>query len=714
MKMNRFVYCLLMLLPLLCYADDMSVESFRRLDNDMDARINYPEKDPSGRTCAIIKVVNPNTGFVFDTGTVAVVKTKQGTGETWVYVQPGVKKFIVNHPTLGVMRDYYFPMAIEEATVYELRLATGTVHTYVEQKSTTAFLVVNSTPEGSDVYINGEWAGTTPFSKKYNQGESLQYRVSRHLYHDETGVVAIDKTKCEVNATLRPAYGSIKVTSQPSGASVWLDGEGQSRGKTPLTLTEVASGERNVRVQMPRYGQKAMNVTVADGATANVHAELSPSFATVTVTSLPGATIKADGAVKGTGTASWEQDAGPCDIEASLKGHRSQSRQIEVAAGVPQTLTIEPVPMYGTLVVESEPIGADIYIDGIKCGVAPDVIEHVLATEHAVRLAKDGCADFTASVSIAEGQEKTIRGSLPTGETVTITAGVLGADVYIDGKLAGKSPLTTIATYGSHTVFAMNAAGKRTEEKTFAVVSGSPLMVFLTFDGPVEYTVNGVTFRMMPVKGGTFTMGATGKLAQEAWDDEKPAHQVTLSDYMIGETEVTQKLWQAVMGDNPSNWKGQYLPVESVSWNDCKAFIKKLNQLTGLNFRLPTESEWEYAAKGGNKAHGFLYSGSDNIGEVAWYKDNSQDRTHPVATKVPNELGIYDMTGNVWEWCEDWKGDYPSQSQTNPKGPVSGSNRVFRGGSWDSTPRFCRVSFRNCSGPDDGGGSLGLRLALIL
>ena len=226
------------------------------------------------------------------------------------------------------------------------------------------------------------------------------------------------------------------------------------------------------------------------------------------------------------------------------------------------------------------------------------------------------------------------------------------------------------------------------------------------------FTVNGVSFEMVRVEGGTFTMGATSEQGVDAWKDEKPSHQVTLSSYMIGKTEVTQALWQAVMGTNPSRFKGSNLPVEQVSWEDCQTFIRKLNAITGKNFRLPTEAEWEFAARGGNKSRGFKYSGSNTIDDVAWYDDNSADKTHPVATKAPNELGIYDMTGNVWEWCSDRYGSYSSSSQYNPTGPNSGSDRVYRGGCWDYGAWSCRVSNRINRDPTDPSSFLGLRLAL--
>lgn len=227
------------------------------------------------------------------------------------------------------------------------------------------------------------------------------------------------------------------------------------------------------------------------------------------------------------------------------------------------------------------------------------------------------------------------------------------------------------------------------------------------------FIVNGVSFEMIAVKGGTFTMGCTSEQGSDCLDDEKPAHSVTLSDYYIGRFEVTQELWEAVMGKNPSTRKGDKLPVETVSWNDIQEFITKLNQKTGASFRLPTEAEWEYAARGGNRSLGYKYSGSNNIRDVAWYFDNKGSKTHQVGTKVPNELGIYDMTGNVGEWCQDWYGSYSSGNQANPKGPSTGSDRVLRGGSWYEYDWNCYISNRIHCNP--GGRSItnGFRLALV-
>lgn len=233
------------------------------------------------------------------------------------------------------------------------------------------------------------------------------------------------------------------------------------------------------------------------------------------------------------------------------------------------------------------------------------------------------------------------------------------------------------------------------------------------------FKVNGVSFTMKRVEGGTFWMGAqsTDSSGQnydsEAYNVESPVHSVTLSTFYIGETEVTQELWQSVMGSNPSHFSGTNLPVEQVSWNEIvNEFLPALNAATGQNFRLPTEAEWEYAARGGNQGHGYTYAGSNTLDDVGWYGNNSNSQTHPAGTKSPNELGLYDMSGNVRDWCQDWYGSYSGDSQTNPQGPSSGSYRVLRGGGWNSHAGYCRVSYRINNHPGYGSVIIGFRLAL--
>ena len=294
--------------------------------------------------------------------------------------------------------------------------------------------------------------------------------------------------------------------------------------------------------------------------------------------------------------------------------------------------------------------------------------------------------------------------SNPTTSNTKITAG--SGTGSFTCNLTGLQANTTYYVRA----YAVNSMGTAYGEQvsfTTKEQSSTPI------DDTETITVNGVSFKMVAVEGGTFTMGATSEQGTtDPWADEYPTHSVTLSDFYIGETEVTQELWQAVMGSNPSYFSGTNLPVEKVSWYDCQTFIQKLNQLTGKQFRLLTEAEWEYAARGGIKSKGYKYAGSNTLNNVAWYLDNSGSKTHPVKQKQPNELGLYDMSGNVYEWCQDLYGNYSSDAQTNPTGLLNGSNGVYRGGGWGGIERRCRVSYRGDYNLMDGDSDLGLRLAL--
>ena len=390
---------------------------------------------------------------------------------------------------------------------------------------------------------------------------------------------------------------------------------------------------------------------------------LRPRFAQITLSVDGGAEIWVNGEKKGTGTWTGPLNAGAYSVECRQASHRSSQQTVTVEEGRDRTVYLTaPSPITGTISVLSNPLGAAIKVDGKDCGTTPRNIDDLLIGQHTVTLSLKGYDERRATVEIKEQQTTDLNLSL-TKTTVSATPSVGGTS---------------------------SASGGRT------------------------FTVNGVSFVMMPVKGGTFWMGAMIEQGSDAEGDEKPVHSVTLSSYSIGQTEVTQALWTAVMGSNPSSFEGDYLPVTNVSWNDCLTFITKLNQLTGQKFRLPTEAEWEYAARGGKQSKGYKYSGSNTLSDVAWFWENNSSKTHPVATKLPNELGLYDMSGNVWEWCQDWYNSsyYSSSPGDNPTGPSSGSNRVCRGGSWFLHEGYSRVSRRYYGTPSGSSGSVGFRLAL--
>ena len=394
----------------------------------------------------------------------------------------------------------------------------------------------------------------------------------------------------------------------------------------------------------------------------------------------------------------------------------------------------------GTLTVVATPVEAKIYVDDAYAGTGSVNVQVSVGAEHRYRVESQDYIKEENSIFFAKSEKKIISVELvPNFGYITVKSEPSGAELYIDDKKAGMTPyLARRISRGQHRVevrkrgyepyadvvtININETTRIEDVKLEAsneVVSipqqqeqYSPQQEYGGGFSNQTITVNGVSFEMVYVEGASFDMGATTEQGSDADSDEKPVHSVTLSDYYIGRCEVTQELWEAVMGSNPSYFKGAQKPVESVSWNDCQEFVSRLNSLTGRTFRLPTEAEWEYAARGGNKSLHYKYSGSDNIDDVAWYWDNSgYYGTHAVGTKSPNELGIYDMSGNVWEWCSDWYGDYSAGAQTNPQGPSSDSLRVLRGGRWGSRARYCRVSNRDYGNFDYSLSRSGLRLVL--
>jgi formylglycine-generating enzyme required for sulfatase activity len=282
-----------------------------------------------------------------------------------------------------------------------------------------------------------------------------------------------------------------------------------------------------------------------------------------------------------------------------------------------------------------------------------------------------------------------------------------------DGGTVHSDPNQTVYPAGANVTLIAEAALGYKFKKWTGAATGTRKGSSAAVVGKTEVTAvfeKAEDLDMVYVQGGTFMMGCTDEQTY-CKDNEKPVHSVTVSDFNIGKYEVTQRLWEQVMGANSSDSKG----VDGAGWNEVQEFIKRLNQQTGKTYRLPTEAEWEYAARGGNKSKGYKYAGSNKIDEVAWHGGNSYGRRQSVGsvgTYQPNELGIHDMSGNVWEWVNDWYGEYTSGSETDPQGPSSGSYRVIRGGSWDRDARDCRVSFRGMTTPDVSRQDLGFRLVL--
>ena len=355
-------------------------------------------------------------------------------------------------------------------------------------------------------------------------------------------------------------------------------------------------------------------------------------------------------------------DYGIGKVQSGVTYVLTLSKPITAAVQQKQTLIIKYIPSSATVLVDNKMVRGNNGVVRITLPVG----------QHSYIVANDGYESEEGTVKL--------KASAPSNLQIQLSKEVVAAIPTVNEVAQQASSSSSSVSFGGNTISI-----------------------------PVK---NGISIDMVKVEAGTFMMGATSEM-KKPYTDEKPVHQVTLTnDYYMGKYEVTQALWQAVMGSNPSKFKSRNLPVEQVSWDDCQEFINKLNSITGRRFRLPTEAEWEYAARGGKKSKGYQYSGSSKMSEVAWYTANSGSKTHPVGKKQANELGLYDMTGNVLEWCQDWYGSYISSSQTNPTGAFSGFFRVFRGGSWYGNAGNCRSSCRDSYNPDNRNFDLGLRLVL--
>ena len=668
MKTMKYLYsfCLFLVMSVGAFAqaDGLSVKRFDDVSTIKQYARTQPKRDSNGDYAALVLVQVLADVKVDFTGAYLLGDVEKKASEYWVYMAAGAKSLEVHCTGFEKLKVDFadvskgaVPSLVKQCT-YELVVSVPGVvlMTQTPQRQFFKFRVTPKKDAWVTVWENGEQQTLTlneegMARKMFNYG-TYKYMVSADRYHSQEGTFTVTKTPGELVVALQPQFGWLTINGDAvtKGAHVFatntVTGRKTQLGTIPMTNKEIDGGVYTLQIQQEKYKDYSTTVTIAEGKTTVISPQLEANFAQLTLTTQSGADIYVDGRKLGTGRWSGTLELGEYSVETRQASHKSSYTNLSV---LPQTAgkTIvlnDPLPIYGSLIVDGTPMDAVVYVDNKRVGVSPLVYGELLIGSHTVRLEKEGYVKQEKTIAISEGQEH-----------------------MLEYTLAQETPKAV-------------ATGKET------------------------FTVNGVSFTMVAVKGGTFTMGGTAEQGSDVESVEKPTHQVTLSDYMIGETEVTQELWKAVMGSNPSLFSGTNLPVELVSWDDCQTFITKLNQLTGKNFRLPTEAEWEYAARGGQKSKGYKYAGSNTLSDVAWYKDNSSNKTHPVKQKQANELGLYDMSGNVWEWCQDWYGWYSSSAQTNPKGPSSSEDEydgpVLRGGSSRRTASKCRVSYRTYRSPD--------------
>jgi len=552
----------------------------------------------------------------------------------------------------------------------------------------TATLVIRTIPTNAEIYIDNQKVGTGEAISAVSIGGEHRYRVVCEDYYTKEGVVVFNqREEKSINVELEPNYGFITIKTEPSGAEVYVDNT--KVGTTPYMMKKITLGNHVVELRKTGYEIYANMVTVNKG-----------------------------------------------EINVQMENI---------------VLALEKVVM-GTMFVGSSPEDADIFVDGDYKGRTPQTFE-IKTGQHQVKVSKPGYSSSLRTVVVNEGIVANVNMYLQVGREISISTGASGDMVYVDGEYIGESPLTTMMSYGQHEVKAVRD-NKTATQAIMVEQSGGTTSVELSFElKNFTCKVNGLSFDMIAVKGGTFTMGCTSEQGADCSDNEKPAHRVTVSDYYIGKYEVTVAQFEEFVSETgyktdaekagfsnmikKVNDKGQWTevkgvnwrcdgqgnirkssennhPVMYVSWNDAKAFCEWLRAKTGQNFRLPTEAEWEYAARGGNKSRGFKYAGSNNRNDVdhnVSYSDEGSN-TEPVGSKAPNELGIYNMTGNVIELCCDWYGDYSNEKQTDPIGANNGIKVITRGGGYIYVDKDLRVTRRMSVYPQAARLANGFRLAI--
>lgn len=428
---------------------EISIRSFRKVENDMTARIDARKTDQNGDVCAIIKVETTQTGFIWEPDGLGIAHVSPQAGEYWLYVPYGAKRLTIKHPQLGILRDYFYPLPIEKATVYLLTLTTGKVITTIEETIESQWLVITPEPADAAIYIDDVFVKAGAYTAKKKAGFYV-YRVEAPLYHTEAGKVEIADSKKELNIKLKPAFGTVSITTTPEkDAKVIIDGK-VLNSNTPCKSEALASGEHTVQVMKEMYQPTTQKVVVTDGQTTPLDFVMQPNFAEITLSASQEASLYINNQQKGTGSWNGRLTAGVYSLEAKLDKHRTAKQDIEVLAGDIKKVDLQPTPIYGSLDVLSTPLGATINLNGKEYGTTPNTINKLLIGDYTVTLSKSGFGSSSKTISIEEGKIAELNETLSSGRLISLNSTPMGATLFIDGNSVGATPYKGRLTYGNH------------------------------------------------------------------------------------------------------------------------------------------------------------------------------------------------------------------------------------------------------------------------
>ena len=726
--MKRYILTLLVVLlaGVCAFAQQNSIEidekSFAPVQTDAisGVAIDKITKDHSNRECARIKMrINRMTTAEIGEiqvrprgGNVEIMKcvvAGEGNGLIIELTAKEPTRFYITHPKYGDSNEVSFNL--EGGKEYRLNAELCFLHS----------IVVASNFTGVEVYVDDVYKGLTDNNYMLSINDvtpgSHKIRLQQgSLVSEQTVNVSSADISFRINldhVAARPQYVIFEV--EPKWANVVVDGKSHVPDQYGLVTLVLSNGVYNYSVSANDYYNDNGTLQV-QGAKVEKRITLKPAFGWLSVPDsgdLSGANVFVD-----------DTHIGTAPLKSKgLKSGEHKVRIMKTMFKVYEGSVVIKDNEVLTFAPKLEPDFADVTINaGKDCSIYVDNEYKGTGTwsgklasgDHLFESRKENHRQTAITKTISPSISRLVfnlAAPTPIMGTINVMSTPGMAEVYLDGELLGRTPLMQDVIVGSRKVV-IHKDGFCNFEQTIRVEDGKMVDVVANMKElppPYVETINGLNLKMILVEGGTFAMGSN----DDGYDDERPVHNVTLDSYYIGETEITQAAWRAIMGTNPSEYTGDNRPVENVSWEDAQEFCKKLSELTGKKYVLPTEAQWEYAARGGNKSKGYTYSGSNTIGDVAVYSGNSVSGHSNVKSKKPNELGIYDMSGNVWEWCSDWYDDYSSSPQANPLGPSSGSYRVLRGGSWRSYASDCRVASRGRYNPSRLVNNYGFRIVCL-